>query len=334
MKTLYQITSVLLLAALTGCMPMTYPPGAKNNTASLSETIFLTQDGANLPIRHWLPKTDPQAILIALHGFNDYSLFFQQPGEYFSQQGIASFAYDQRGFGAAPKRGLWAGSAAYTDDLLTLVRLIKQRYPNRPVYLLGESMGGAVIINAMSQSGTPVVAGIILVAPALWARSTMPWYQTGLLWTLAHSLPWLTLTGKGVKVMPSDNIEMLRALGRDPWVIKATRVETVYGLTDLMDEAFNSATLLHGNTLMLYGEKDDIIPKQPTYAFLQKFLATDTTEKTVAFYQQGYHMLLRDLQAPTAWKDIASWINNKPKKLPSGADNRAHEILSNLPSCS
>ena len=318
------------MAALTGCMPMTYPPGAKSNTARLSENNFLTEDGANLPLRHWLPKTYPQAVLIALHGFNDYSRFFQQPGEYFRLQGIACFAYDQRGFGASPKRGLWAGGAAYTDDLHTLVRLVKQRYPNRPVYLLGESMGGAVIINAMSLAPMPDVAGIILVAPALWARETMPWYQTGLLWTLAHSLPWLTLTGEGVKVMPSDNIEMLRALSRDPWVIKATRVETVYGLTDLMDAAFNSATLLHANTLMLYGEKDEIIPKPPTYAFLQKFLATDAQEKTVAFYSQGYHMLLRDLQAPTAWKDIAAWITHKPEKLPSGADHRAMQALSGL----
>jgi alpha-beta hydrolase superfamily lysophospholipase len=309
-------------------MPMTYPPGAKNNTAQLGENIFLTEDGASLPLRHWLPKTEPRAVIIALHGFNDYSRFFDKPGTYFSEQGIACFAYDQRGFGMAPKRGLWAGGEAYTKDLQALVRLVKQRYPKRPVYLLGESMGGAIVITAMSQADMPEVAGIILAAPALWARSTMPWYQTGLLWTLAHSLPWMTLTGEGVHVVPSDNIDMLRALGRDPWVIKATRVETVYGLADLMDAAFNSATSLHGNTLMLYGEKDEIIPKEPTYAFLQQFLAADVANKTVAIYPQGYHMLLRDLQAPTAWKDIVAWIDASPDKLPSGADNRARELLS------
>jgi len=309
-------------------MPMAYPPGARNNTAQLGENIFLTEDGASLPLRHWLPKTEPRAVIIALHGFNDYSRFFDKPGEYFSKQGIACFAYDQRGFGMAPKRGLWAGSEAYTQDLQTLVRLVKQRYPKRPVYLLGESMGGAIVITAMSRMDMPEVAGVILAAPALWARSTMPWYQTGLLWTLAHSLPWLTLTGEGVHVVASDNIEMLRALGRDPWVIKATRVETVYGLADLMDAAFSSATSMRGNTLMLYGEKDEIIPKEPTYAFLQQFLAADAAKKTVAIYQNGYHMLLRDLEAPTAWKDIAAWIDASPDKLPSGADNRARELLS------
>ncbi|MGZ5017392.1 MAG: alpha/beta hydrolase [Methylobacter sp.] len=328
MKLRYTLTVLLLILSQSGCMPMTYPLGAKHNAAQLGENTFLTEDGASLPLRHWLPKTEPRAVIIALHGFNDYSRFFDSPGEYFSKQGIACFAYDQRGFGMAPKRGLWAGSETYTNDLQSLVRLVKQRYPKQPVYLLGESMGGAIVITAMSQADMPEVAGIILAAPALWARSTMPWYQTGLLWTLAHSLPWLTLTGEGVHVVASDNIDMLRAMGRDPWVIKATRVETVYGLTDLMDTAFNSATLLRGNTLMLYGEKDEIIPKEPTYAFLQRFLATNSTEKTVAIYQHGYHMLLRDLQAPTTWKDIAAWINASPDKLPSGADNRARQVLS------
>ncbi|MCX7098556.1 MAG: lysophospholipase [Methylococcales bacterium] len=327
MKTLYLPLFALLLTALTGCTPMAYPPGAKTNAAQLQEKLLLTEDGVKLPLRHWLPKTEPTAVLIALHGFNDYSHFFEKPGEYFSQQGIACFAYDQRGFGAAPKRGLWAGEGAYTDDVRTLVGLLKQRYPKRPIYLLGESMGGAIIMATMSQTNKPEVTGIILAAPALWARSTMPWYQTSLLWTLAHTMPNLTLTGEGVHVMPSDNIPMLRALGKDPLVIKGTRVETIYGLTDLMDSAFNSANLLHENTLLLYGEKDEIIPKQPTYTFLQQFLATDTQTKTVAIYPQGYHMLLRDLQASIAWHDIAVWINSKPPKLPSGADKQALKIL-------
>jgi len=327
MKTAITIISALLVALLSGCMPMAYPPGAKTSEAQINGNLFRTEDGANLPLRHWLPKSEPRAVLIALHGFNDYSNFFDQPATYFSNLGIACFAYDQRGFGLAPQRGLWAGNATYIDDLQVLTRLLKQRYSKLPIYLLGESMGGAVIISAMRIATMPKVDGIILSAPALWARSTMPWYQSGLLWTLAHTTPWLNLTGRGVKVMPSDNIKMLRALGRDPLVIKSTRVETLYGLADLMDEAYNSAGQLHANTLMLYGEKDEIIPKQPTYTFLRQFLATDPAEKTVAIYQQGYHMLLRDLQAPTAWKDIAVWINDNPEKLPSGADYRAWQVL-------
>jgi alpha-beta hydrolase superfamily lysophospholipase len=322
---------LLLFISLTGCMPMIYPPEAKNQSAKLSETAFITEDGASLPLRRWLPKNETHAVLIALHGFNDYSKFFTTPAEYLSRAGIACFAYDQRGFGLTPKRGLWAGHQAYVDDLQVLVRLLKQRYPKLPIYLLGESMGGAVIITAMGQTTMPAVNGIILSSPALWARETMPWYQTSLLWVAAHSVPWMVLTGKGVvKVTPSDNIKMLRALWHDPWVIKGARVEAIYGLTDLMDAAFEKARSLHGNTLMLYGEKDDIIPKQPTYQFLQQFLTTDKANKTVAIYPNGHHLLLRDLKAPTTWQDIAAWISHQSDKLPSGADEHAKDILSKL----
>ncbi len=322
------LVAIMLLVTQSGCLPTTYPSGEKIHAAQLGETTFLTADGVSLPLRYWLPKTQIKAVIVAVHGFNDYSNFFEMPAEYFSKQGIACFAYDQRGFGAAPQRGLWAGSDTYVEDLQTITGLLKQRYPQLPIYLLGESMGGAIVITAMSRPEMPDVSGIILSAPALWARSTMPWYQSGLLWTLAHSMPWLSLTGRGVHVQASDNIDMLRALGRDPLVIKETRVETIYGLTDLMDTAFSSASLLHGDMLVLYGENDQIIPKQPTYSFLQELLTTDTADKTVAIYQHGYHMLLRDLQAVTAWQDIAEWINSRPEKLPSGADLWAKQLLS------
>ena len=94
-----------------------------------------------------------------------------------------------------------------------------------------------------------------------------------------------------------------------------------------MDAAFNSANLLNINTLILYGENDEIIPKKPTYDFLQRFLSSGSENKTVAFYQQGYHMLLHDLQATIAWEDILAWINLGAQKLPSGADHRAKEVL-------
>jgi alpha-beta hydrolase superfamily lysophospholipase len=193
---------------------------------------------------------------------------------------------------------------------------------------LGESMGGAVVIATMARSLKTPVDGLILAAPAVWGRETMPWYQQTLLWALSHTMPWLTLTGKGiVKVTPSDNIEMLRELGRDPLVIKATRVEALYGLTNLMDAALHSAKEIQTDTLVLYGEKDEIVPKQPTLRFLQDLMQNRQHRKRVAFYENGYHMLLRDLQAPVLWKDIVAWIKSSAAPLPSGADKHAEQVL-------
>jgi alpha-beta hydrolase superfamily lysophospholipase len=306
---------------------MMYQPGEKIQIAQIKNDQFYTEDGVILPMKKWLPEKNIRAVIIALHGFNDYSQFFQSPGRFFKQHNIASYAYDQRGFGESPNRGFWPGLNAFSDDLATFVHLIKQQHPDVPVYLLGHSMGGAIIIVTMTQKFAPSVNGVILAAPAVWGRMTMPWYQTALLWTLSYTLPWMTLTGEGLDIVPSDNIEMLKVQGRDPLVIKETRVETIYGLVNLMDKALNSAEKLKNESILMYGEKDQVIPKKSTYQFLRNFHKTTQNRKTIAFYPNGYHMLLRDLQAEIAWKDILAWITTENASLPSGAVARAKEVL-------
>jgi alpha-beta hydrolase superfamily lysophospholipase len=306
---------------------MMYQPGEKIQISQIKKDQFYTEDGVILPMKKWLPEKNIRAVIIALHGFNDYSQFFQLPGAFFKQHNIACYAYDQRGFGESPNRGFWPGLNAFSDDLATFIHLIKQQHPDVPVYLLGHSMGGAIIIVTMTQKFAPSVNGVILAAPAVWGRMTMPWYQTALLWTLSYTLPWMTLTGEGLGIVPSDNIEMLKAQGRDPLVIKETRVETIYGLVNLMDKALNGAEKLKNESILMYGEKDQIIPKKPTYRFLRDFYKTAQSRKTIAFYPNGYHMLLRDLQAKTAWRDILAWITAKSTPLPSGAAARAKEVL-------
>jgi esterase/lipase len=118
-------------------------------------------------------------------------------------------------------------------------------------------------------------------------------------------------------------------LGKDPLVIKETRVEAISGLTDLMDYAFYNANRIMINTLFLYGEKDEVIPKEPTYQFLRQLSTHKPNRPLIAFYTDGYHMLLRDLQASVLWQDIEVWMSSFSTSLPSGADKRAIKLLSN-----
>lgn len=318
------LLSVTLL--FSGCAPVTRPIKPIPGVARLTDTSFITADAAMLPLSRWA-VAQPKAVMIALHGFNDYRNFFANTAQYLQTQQIYSYAYDQRGFGASANPGLWAGSDTYARDLFDFTQLIHSQHPDTPIYLLGESMGGAIVIDTMSRLEKPTVKGVILSAPAVWGRQSMPWYQTTLLWTLSHTVPWITLTGKGLEIMPSDNIEMLRALGRDPLVIKETRVDAIYGLTNLMDTALGSADKLNADTLLLYGKKDQIVPPEPTALFVEKLIAQQPANKTIAYYENGYHMLLRDLEAPVIWQDIATWVLNSCANLPSGADQNSHELL-------
>jgi acylglycerol lipase len=161
----------------------------------------------------------------------------------------------------------------------------------------------------------------VLIAPAVWARETMPWYQRLVLGWTARVLPGLRLTGEGIERWPSDNVPMLRAMGRDPLVIKATRVDALWGVTNLMDAALASAPDLPAlPTLLLYGERDEIIPKR---AFCR--LRRDLTERPslrLALYRDGWHMLPRDLQGERVRADIAAWVADSTAALPSGEEVR------------
>jgi acylglycerol lipase len=308
---------VLSLVSASGCVPVAYHQGKTVGAPRMEQERFLTADGVVLPVRTWQPRDEKvRAVIVALHGFNDYSNFFDSAGNFLSRRGVACYAYDQRGFGNTPRRGYWYDEETYTGDVTSFIDLVREKHAGVPVYLLGESMGGAISIAAVTRGASPTVDGVILVAPAVWGWDTMPWYQRWLLAIAAHTVPWLELTGDGLNVWPSDNKEMLRKFAKDPLVIKGTRVDAVYGLTNLMDDALSQAGKLQKPALVQYGAKDQIIPREPVLLLLEKM--PKTTRK--AFYRDGYHMLLRDLHGENALEDISAWIADHNMPLPHGAE--------------
>jgi alpha-beta hydrolase superfamily lysophospholipase len=259
-------------------------------------------------------------VVLALHGFNDYRNAFASVGPFLAQRGILTYAYDQRGFGATAYRGLWPGTDRLVADARQMLALIRARHPQAPIYLMGDSMGGAVLLAAYGEPEQPTAAGLILIAPAVWARVTMnPLARLGL-WLAVRLRPAMTVTGEGLRITASDNREMLRAMGRDPLVIKRTRIDTIAGLTDLMDAALAAAGGVDAPTLILYGEHDEVVPRRPLCRMLETLPATAAERQRVALYSHGYHMLTRDLQASVVLEDIAAWVLAPGAALPSGEE--------------
>jgi alpha-beta hydrolase superfamily lysophospholipase len=215
-------------------------------------------------------------------------------------------------------------------DANEIARLLMARHPQAPFYFIGESMGGAVVLAALSSPEAPKVAGAILSAPGLWSRKTMGLFQRGLLWVSAHVMPWATVSGREMGRIPSDNYDMLRALGRDPHIIKETKVAAIHGLVDLMDAGLESAPRITVPLLVLYGENDQIIPPKPLQLFMDALPEEAKPRQRLALYPKGWHMLTRDLQAATVHEDILAWIANPEAKLPSGAESEARERLGKL----
>jgi acylglycerol lipase len=263
----------------------------------------------------WLPDGEPRAVVLALHGFNDYGHGFDMLGRFAAEEGIAVHAYDQRSFGRNPDRGVWPGPETLVEDARARIEELQREHPDVPLFLVGESMGAAVLLLLLSEPEPPDVAGTVLSAPAVWGDDQMNDLMRLGLQIAATLFPGLTVraTGDAFNVRASDNDEALRALGEDPLVIKTTRLDSVLGVVELMDAAMARAERVQGTVLALGGENDEVIPPRAFLALVDRLGAEDCT---AVMYPDGWHLLLRDLQREVVYEDILAWIEGEP--LPSG----------------
>ena len=297
------LAALALAAQMAACAPLTQKTGLNRMQPAIEGGAYITADGVRLPLRvHAAPA--PKAVIVALHGFNDYSSEFDAAAAWWMRQAITTYAYDQRGFGGAPHRGIWPGAGVLAQDARQMLRLVRQAHPGQKIFLLGMSMGGAVALELAGSASPGEMDGLILVAPAVWGWSKLNPVYRGVLWLAAHTVRGNKMTGGNLGIVPSDNIEMLRALSRDPLIIHETRTDALYGLVSQMETGFRAAKNVRGPVLLTYGERDEIIPGEPVAALA----AVLVQPKQVIFYPKGYHMLLRDLQAENVWRDIAEFV--------------------------
>lgn len=282
----------------------------------LEGETFISFDGAGLGLTRWMPAGPVKVALIALHGMNDYANAFHLAAPSWAGQGIATYAFDQRGFGRSPGRGIWAGEALIVEDIRTCVELVRAAHPGLPVVVAGESMGGAAAICAFASDRPPSADRLVLFAPAVWGWSTQALPNKTLLWLTARIAPdqvveppeWVATS-----VQPSDNREELIAMGRDRLMIWGARPDTVHGLVDLMESAWRRIDGVKVPVAYLYGANDEVIPKRPSFQAASGLKAGDVS----AYYERGYHLLLRDLQRDRVIADAAAFMLAGPGPLPS-----------------
>ncbi|MHA1544379.1 MAG: lysophospholipase [Alphaproteobacteria bacterium] len=269
----------------------------------LQEDAYIAADGKRLALTAWAPGGEPMAIVLALHGFNDYRMAFELPGKYLAKNGIMVLAYDQRGFGEEEKAGYWAERKALRSDLLAVLGLVRAKFHETPLFVMGESMGGALALYALA--GSEAADGLILVAPAVWGKRAINIVYVPALWLTAHIMPGKKFSGKTLKLVPTDNIEALIAMSQDPYIIKKTRIDAIYGLARLMKQGMKAAPEIKVPTFLIYGEKDDMVSAKMSRRLWAKLPAG---LKTQNIYNNGYHLLLRDCAAGEVWWDVLNFI--------------------------
>jgi alpha-beta hydrolase superfamily lysophospholipase len=298
-------------ALIAGCASFPDAPPATQEPA-LAEEAVVSVDGARLGLTVW-NAASPKAVIVAVHGMNDYAGAFAYAGPYWRDRGVSVYAYDQRGFGRSPNFGRWAGGETMKHDLRAVIAAVSTASPDLPIYVVGHSMGAAVILAAMEDAPLDV-DGAILAAPGIWGGGAMPIFYRASLNLAAAFAPAKTLTGERAERQASDNIEFLRAMLHDPLVIKETRIDAVLGAVRIMGEGWDATDETGGDILFLYGEKDEIIPVKK----MKKAAARLCGSVGVNVYPESWHLIFADNARERVFEDVLAWIATQERSRPQG----------------
>lgn len=278
---------------------------------------MISFDGAELGLTVWDTTETPEIVIVGVHGMNDYANAFHMAAPYWAERGVKTYAYDQRGFGRSIGRGDWPEEELMREDLRTAVSLVRAQYPDATLAVVGISMGGAMAMTAFGSDRPPQgVDRVVLSGPGLRGWGALPMVQQIALWTSVRVRPgWIVRPPRFVKIEPSDNVEMLRRLWEDPLGIKTNKIEQVHGVVTLMENAHRAAADLPNEIPMLltYGAKDIVIPEKGVRRTAKRL----PDHVRTAYYPDGYHMLLRDLQAEIVFEDVLAFLRDPDAALPS-----------------
>ncbi len=151
-----RITETTLAALMTFAMNSIGPAAeAAASAESASTTAKMTSavSASGVPTRCWSnPTIAPKAALLCIHGLGLNSEAYSDFASRMASRAILTYAIDVRGFGEWQKSN---GNSkidfdATLNDIKSTLEKIRQDNPGMPVFLLGESMGGAIVLRACS----------------------------------------------------------------------------------------------------------------------------------------------------------------------------------------
>lgn len=143
----------------------------ENAPKTVPEYLWLAKDFKlrTLPFISWTPDppTSAKASILCVHGLGLDNGSFIDFAKLMSKRGYAVFAIDVRGFGS------WVSTPGHENlqfertiaDIGYFTRLIKERIKDKPVFLLGESMGGAIALRAAARFQNEL-SGVISSVPS------------------------------------------------------------------------------------------------------------------------------------------------------------------------
>lgn len=250
----------------------------------------------------------PRAFLVALHGFGLHKGSFQQFAVAMQERDISTYALDVRGFGGwASNKNEELSFDKTFDDLTLLISSIHRNYPGKPIFLIGESMGGAIALEYSAQH-SDLLDGVISAVPASerFAKfRTAVALGTSYVLTGGHNL---SLNHALVDRVFNDK-QLKQNWESDPDSKLSFKLGDLLKLTHFMKQAQHSAARIHSlPVLMVQGLHDRLVRPQATERI---FHSLRTDDKQLIEVEKGEHLTFEDGQFDNKFvSQVDHWVSD------------------------
>lgn len=274
-------------------------------------------DGDEFPYRTWMPKEEPELVIIGVHGISGASADFNPLGNHLLSDlpKTAVYAAETRGQGNDPvkeRRGHIRDRQEWFNDLICFTHLIRKKHPMAKVVWCGESMGSLIVLHTYANSvgRQSVCDAMILASPIVNIRGDFPKWKETLAHTLANIFPKArvsleTLSGQSEVHVTKDTVHTEQA-ATNPYHIERHTLHLLSTLGKMIRTAGAASRKLNIPVLILHGGKDVFSDPKDVEDFADGL--PDTAPLTRKFYPECFHLLFHDHKSDLVVSDISKWL--------------------------
>ncbi len=268
------------------------------------EGFFSGVDNTELYYQSWQPDEPARAVLVIAHGLGEHSGRYQNVVKALVPQGYAIYALDHRGYGRSPgQRGHINEWAEYREDLRQFVQMVQEKEAERPLFLMGHSMGGCIALN-YAEDYPGGLQGVVASAPAV-GKLDIPTALAVMSKLLSSVWPSMSVSsGLDVEAISRDTA-VIETYQNDPLVHDKGTPRLATELDKAAQETLARANTFQPPLLLIHGDADRLVNVQNTREF---YTAVPHNDKTLIIYEGGYHESHNDLHKDEMLADLTVWL--------------------------
>jgi alpha-beta hydrolase superfamily lysophospholipase len=302
-----------------------------------SEQILTMSDKAQIFYYKHTPENEVKSIIIIVHGMAEHAQRYDEFARFLNRNAYVVYAHDQRGHGKTAdhsnQRGFFSENEGWkkvTNDLAELIEIAQKEYPNKPLFLLGHSMGSFITrtyiaensdkISGVLLSGTTGSAGLLGKVGIALTTLIMMFKKKNSPSPLMNKLSFGSFN-KGFKPnrtdfdwLSRDTVQVDKYVN-DPYCGNIFSVgffnDMMKGL-EFVNKIENTQKIRKDLPIYLFsGSKDPVSKngKQVNEVF-EMFKKAGLTHISIKLYPEGRHEMLNEINKNEVYDDVLNCLKN------------------------